>query len=165
MQPKTEWGLPLSDYDYRASGVEASTVGGLQALTLSSPISAPSVPPPPPTRSSWARPPGGAIPEQSRDAPQTAAPLPSDPDFWNMPVRKPVIYLFPPSILPSVTVELLLTSSWSFSAVYPPPQIATPLGGHETARSLTWSIAAEPGGTLVDKTTGTQVSYLYWEAM
>jgi hypothetical protein len=31
-------------------------------------------------------------------------------------VRKPVIYLYPPSRLPDVIVELLLTSSWSFSA-------------------------------------------------
>ena len=78
--------------------------------------------------------------------------------------RKPVIYLYPPSSLPDVTVELLLTSTWSFSAVYPPLQPSIPSGECQTAQSFTWAIAAEPSGTLVDKTTGTEVSYLYWEA-
>jgi len=81
-----------------------------------------------------------------------------------MMIRKPVIYLYPPSILPDVTVELLLTSTWSFSAVYPPPQTSILSGERQTAQSLTWAIAAEPSGTLVDKATGAEVSYLYWEA-
>jgi len=81
-----------------------------------------------------------------------------------MLVRKPVIYLYPPSSLPDVTVELLLTSTWSFSAVYPPPQTSIPSTERQTPQSLTWAIAAEPSGTLVDKTTGAEVSYLYWEA-
>jgi hypothetical protein len=78
--------------------------------------------------------------------------------------RKPVIYLYSPTRLPEVTVELLLTPSWRFSAVYPPPQATIPPGSHHTAQSLTWAVAAEPDGTLVDKTTGTEVSYLFWEA-
>ena len=81
-----------------------------------------------------------------------------------MLVRKPVIYLYPPSSLPDVTVELLLTTTWSFSAVYPPPQTSIPSGERKAAQALTWAIAAEPNGMLVDKTTGTEVSYLYWEA-
>jgi len=82
-------------------------------------------------------------------------------------VRKPIIYLYPPSSLPEVTVELQLAPSWSFSAVYPPPQAAIPSGGHQTtqSRALTWAVAAEPSGTLVDKASGTEVSYLYWEAI
>ena len=76
-----------------------------------------------------------------------------------MLVRKPIIYLYPPSSLSDVTVEMQLAPSWHFSAVYPPPQTA------QTAQSLTWAMAAEPSGTLVDKITGTEVSYLYWEAM
>ena len=79
--------------------------------------------------------------------------------------RKPVIYLYPPSSLADVTVELGLTPSWRFSAVHPPPQSTVPLGLPHTAQSLTWSVAAEPDGTLVDKTSGMEVSYLYWEAM
>jgi hypothetical protein len=79
--------------------------------------------------------------------------------------RKPVIYLYPPSTLPDVSVELTLTSSWRFSAVHPPPQATVPPGEPHTAQSLTWTVAAEPDGTLVDKTSGMEVSYLYWEAM
>jgi hypothetical protein len=79
--------------------------------------------------------------------------------------RKPVIYLYPPSSLADVTVELGLTPSWRFSAVHPPPRSTVPLGVPHTAQSLTWSVAAEPDGTLVDKTSGMEISYLYWEAM
>ncbi|KAI9457658.1 hypothetical protein F5148DRAFT_341931 [Russula earlei] len=79
-------------------------------------------------------------------------------------LKKPVIYLYPPFSLQNVTVELLLTSSWQFSAVYPPPQTTIPYGERPTAQCLTWAVAAEPDGTLVDKTSGTEVSYLFWEA-
>ena len=79
--------------------------------------------------------------------------------------RKPVIYLYPPSSLADVTVELALSSSWRFSAVHPPPRTTVPPGAPHTAQSLTWTVAAEPDGTLVDKTSGMEVSYLYWEAM
>ncbi|KAN0118447.1 hypothetical protein V8E52_005177 [Russula decolorans] len=80
-------------------------------------------------------------------------------------VRKPVIYLYPPSRLSDVTVELLLTSSWSFSAIYPLPQTAITSGEKQiAAQSLTWSVEAEPDGKLVDKTSGVEVAYLYWEA-
>jgi len=80
-------------------------------------------------------------------------------------IRKPVIYLYPPSSLADVTVELALASSWRFSAVHPPPWTTVPPGEPHTAQSLTWTVAAEPNGTLVDKTSGMEVSYLYWEAM
>jgi hypothetical protein len=78
--------------------------------------------------------------------------------------RKPVIYLYPPSSLSHITVQLSLVSSWSFSAVYLPPQITIDPEEYRSVRSLTWTVAAEPDGTLIDKTTGTEVSYLYWEA-
>ncbi|KAN0132881.1 hypothetical protein V8E53_009246 [Lactarius tabidus] len=78
--------------------------------------------------------------------------------------RKPVIYLYPPSSLADVTVELALASSWRFSAVHPPPKTTIPPGEPHTAQSLTWTVTAEPNGTLVDKTSGMEVSYLYWEA-
>jgi hypothetical protein len=81
-----------------------------------------------------------------------------------MLVRKPIVYLYSPSSIPDVTVELRLTPAWTFSAVYPPPQAAIPSGDHQTGQSLTWAVSAEPNGTLVDKITGTEVSYLYWEA-
>ena len=83
----------------------------------------------------------------------------------SMNARKPVIYLYPPSRLPDVFVELLLTLSWSFSAVYPSPQSAIPSSENQFApQSLTWAIEAEPDGRLVEKTTGVEVTYLYWEA-
>jgi hypothetical protein len=76
--------------------------------------------------------------------------------------RKPVIYLYPPSRLPDVIVQLLLTSSWSFSAVYPSPQTS---GENRIApQSLTWAVEAEPDGRLVEKSTGAEVTYLFWEA-
>jgi len=60
---------------------------------------------------------------------------------------------------------LLLTSSWSFSAIYPLPQTAITSGEKQiAAQSLTWSVEAEPDGKLVDKTSGVEVAYLYWEA-
>ena len=43
-------------------------------------------------------------------------------------------------------------------------QTATPSGEHQTARSLTWAVAAAPSDTLVDKSTGAEVFYPYWEA-
>jgi hypothetical protein len=66
-----------------------------------------------------------------------------------------------------VTVELLLTSSWSFSAIYPLPQTAVISGEKQqiAAQTLTWTVDAEPDGRLVDKTSGVEVTYLYWEAM
>ena len=81
-------------------------------------------------------------------------------------VRKPVIYLYPPSRLSDVTVELLLTSSWSFSAIYPLPQttITSDEKQQNPTQSLTWTVDAEPDGRLVDKTSGVEVTYLYWEA-
>ena len=78
--------------------------------------------------------------------------------------RKPVIYLYPPSSLPDVTVMLALTASWRFSAVYPLPQTTVPPGEPHTAQSLTWKITGEPNGTLIDKASRIGVSYLYWEA-
>jgi hypothetical protein len=79
--------------------------------------------------------------------------------------RKPVIYLYPPTRLLDVTVDLLLTLSWSFSAVYPPPQTAIPSGENRIpVQSLTWAVEAEPDGRLVEMTSGAEVTYLYWEA-
>jgi len=78
---------------------------------------------------------------------------------------KPVIYLYPPTSLPNITVDLLLTSAWHFSAVYPSPQTTIPSSESQLIQGLTWQVAAEPDGTLVNKLTGTEVSYLYWEAL
>ncbi|KAH9073487.1 hypothetical protein EDB83DRAFT_76738 [Lactarius deliciosus] len=79
--------------------------------------------------------------------------------------KKPVIYLYPPSSLADVTVELALAPSWRFSAVHPPPRTTIPPGEPHTTQCVTWTVAAEPNGILVDKTTGMEVSYLFWEAI
>jgi len=145
-------GLP----DYKESGIGNSAAASSSLLP---PPTVPSLPPPPlpylvaPPQSQ------SVVPEQSSNATRTG--------FFrtrSAAVRKPVIYLYPPSSLPDVTVALLLAPSWSFSAVYPPSQTAIPSGEHQSAQSLTWAVAAEPSGTLVDKTSGAEVSYLYWEA-
>ncbi|KAF8271149.1 hypothetical protein EI94DRAFT_614301 [Lactarius quietus] len=81
-----------------------------------------------------------------------------------MMIAKPVIYLYPPSSLPDISVQLALTPAWRFYAVHPPPRTTIPPGEPHTAQSLTWSVTAEPNGTLVDNTSGMEVSYLYWEA-
>ncbi|KAF8495735.1 hypothetical protein F5888DRAFT_1794849 [Russula emetica] len=56
-------------------------------------------------------------------------------------------------------MELLLTLSWSSSAIYPLPQTAITSGEKQiAAQSLTWTVDAEPDGRLVDKTSGTEVT-------
>lgn len=92
-------------------------------------------------------------------------PKPARGQRMRIALRKPVIYLYTPSSLPDVTVELTLTSSWRFSAVHPPPRTTVPPGEPHTAQSLTWAVAAKPNGILVDKTSGMELSYLYWEAV
>ncbi|KAI0265637.1 hypothetical protein BC834DRAFT_877926 [Gloeopeniophorella convolvens] len=84
----------------------------------------------------------------------------------NMRARKPVIYLLPPSALPDVSVNLSLIPSWTFSAIYPPVETlkATMSNTHRPGQSIVWTVSADPDGTLVDKTTGLEVSYLFWEA-
>jgi len=149
-------GLP----DYKESGVGNGAAAASSSLLP--PPTVPSLPPPP--RPYFVAPPQSqsVVPEQSSNAPRTGflrvrrAP--------SARARKPVIYLYSPSSLPDVTVALLLAPSWSFSAVYPPPQTAISSCEHQSAQSLTWAVAAEPSGTLVDKTSGAEVSYLYWEA-
>jgi hypothetical protein len=139
--------------DYQETPVESDT--GRPSLALSSPISPPIARPPIGPNSGRCHRSG-----QSDYATQTVASIPNE-----IPApRKPVIYLYPPSSLTDITVELLLTPSWHFSAVYPPPLTTLPPGEHQTAQSLTWAVAAEPSGALIEKATGTEVSYLYWEA-
>lgn len=72
-----------------------------------------------------------------------------------------------PAILPEVTVESLLTSSWSSSAIYPLPMTVTSSEKQQiTAQSLTRIVEAEvtePDGRLMDMTSGAKVAHLYWE--
>ena len=80
-------------------------------------------------------------------------------------VRKPVIYLYPPTPI-SVNVRLALASTWKFSAIYP----LVPVKRSESnsippieGETIAWDVFAQPNGTL-RLSDGLEVSYLYWEA-
>ncbi|KAI5475404.1 ubiquitin family protein [Pseudohyphozyma bogoriensis] len=74
---------------------------------------------------------------------------------------KPVIYLFPPTPLPSVDVSLSLCPSWTFSALYP----LSPITTTKDRRSTTsWTVSAAPNGDLVELSSATSLTYLFWEA-
>ncbi|KAG8747576.1 hypothetical protein FRC11_012296, partial [Ceratobasidium sp. 423] len=76
---------------------------------------------------------------------------------------KPVIYLFSPLPVSNIRVQLSLVKVWRFSAIYPPAPINLPpdesLGG-----SITWTVDTRPDGSLFDRLTNREVSYLFWEA-
>ncbi|ORY88596.1 hypothetical protein BCR35DRAFT_350839 [Leucosporidium creatinivorum] len=74
---------------------------------------------------------------------------------------KPVIYLFPPSALASVQVDLTLVPEWTFSALYPLSDITR---GKSGTSSTSWTVAASPDGNLVDEASSLSLSYLFWEA-
>jgi hypothetical protein len=92
---------------------------------------------------------------------------------------KPVIYVYPPQPTSvDVTLSLCpqceslayypwqetLTAAGSISAVHPPTQIIGPSSEqtHDWER-VKWTVNAEVDGTMVDKATGLEVSYLFWE--
>jgi hypothetical protein len=147
MRTSDESGSPvLPDYKESRAG---------PALASSPPLPPPSLPTP--TNRYSLRRPQSVFLEQSNKTMLTALSRQSMSNTSSRSApRKPVIYLYPPSSLPDVTIELQLTSSWHFSAVYPLPQTAIPSYGHQPTQSLTWAISAEPDGTLVEKTTSTE---------
>ena len=73
---------------------------------------------------------------------------------------KPVIYLFTPQTV-DARVSLRLVPSWSFSAIYPVSSIKSEEDG---GQQITWDVVVKPDGTMKDKLSGSDVSYLYWEA-
>lgn len=73
---------------------------------------------------------------------------------------KPVIYLFSPDAV-DAKVSLRLVPSWSFSALYPVTKIQDEQDGRQL---ISWNVLVNPDGTLKDKDSGSEVSYLYWEA-
>ncbi|KAI0707095.1 hypothetical protein C8Q76DRAFT_682066 [Earliella scabrosa] len=74
---------------------------------------------------------------------------------------KPVIYLFPPEPLPSATVSVRLVPQWEFSHVYP---VIDPKPHDHGMKSITWNVSANTDGTLVEKGSDLELSYLFWEA-
>ncbi|TEB30938.1 hypothetical protein FA13DRAFT_1688558 [Coprinellus micaceus] len=75
---------------------------------------------------------------------------------------KPVIYVFPPSGSEvNASVKLSLVPEWEFSVIYPIVSASiTKVGG----QTLEWNVKASSDGVLLEKNTGLEVSYLFWEA-
>ncbi|TFY82488.1 hypothetical protein EWM64_g1520 [Hericium alpestre] len=76
---------------------------------------------------------------------------------------KPVIYIWTPQPQ-DVSVDLSLTSHWSFSSVYPVAPITLSKLAGGTGQSLTWNVLTREDGNLQDKATGLEVNSLFWEA-
>ncbi|KAK0435428.1 hypothetical protein EV421DRAFT_2061770 [Armillaria borealis] len=72
---------------------------------------------------------------------------------------KPVLYLFSPLPIDAL-VRVSLVKAWSFSVVYPDGPITASKFGQE---SITWDVKTHNDHTLTDMSTGTRVSYLFWE--
>ena len=89
----------------------------------------------------------------------------SDGDIIHLVLRlrgdKPVIYLFPPYPLPSVDVALTLSPEWEFSALYPVSKVDRTSNGESKTK---WIVSANSKGELVEKKTGLELSYLFWES-
>lgn len=80
-----------------------------------------------------------------------------------MKVKKPVIYLLPPTPISNARVQISLVKAWKISALYPP----TDIGADKSlglGRSVTWTVDAKPDGTLFHHGSRREVTYLYWEA-
>lgn len=75
-------------------------------------------------------------------------------------LRKPVIYIFS-STPTEVTVSLQLDTSLSFSTLYPVIPVKTSGDGKE---EVTWNVLTTSNNNLLDRVSGLEVSYLYWEA-
>ncbi|PIL35424.1 hypothetical protein GSI_02151 [Ganoderma sinense ZZ0214-1] len=76
-------------------------------------------------------------------------------------MRKPVVYLFPPRPLPEVAVSVRLVPQWSFTHIYP---LVEPKREADGRQAISWTVSASPDGTLVEKGTTLELSYLFWEA-
>ncbi|KAF7330085.1 Ubiquitin family protein [Mycena kentingensis (nom. inval.)] len=76
---------------------------------------------------------------------------------------KPVILLHSPTEM-DVVVRLGLTPDWSFSALYPVVPVEEPKDAR-LHQSVVWNVRTRPDGTMRDKASGADVSYLFWEAL
>ena len=75
---------------------------------------------------------------------------------------KPIIYLFPPKPLPNASISVTLVPQWTFTHIYPLLDV-TVLG--DGRQQVSWEVSANPDGKLVQKKTGLETSYLFWEAV
>jgi hypothetical protein len=76
---------------------------------------------------------------------------------------KPVIYLFSPRSM-DVHVSLKLVPEWKFSALYPVAKIEEDKGDQQSSQTVSWDALVSPNGTILDRLSGSEVTYLYWEA-
>ena len=59
-------------------------------------------------------------------------------------------------------VNLILSSQWHFSAVYPLTKIKPETQGSQRVK---WNVSASANGDLIDLSSGRELSYLFWEAV
>ncbi|KAH7913493.1 hypothetical protein BJ138DRAFT_625857 [Hygrophoropsis aurantiaca] len=76
-------------------------------------------------------------------------------------LRKPVLYLYSPAEI-DVSVVLSLRSGWKFSLIYPNVPVEQE---NATVERIRWDVRAHEDGSLVEKSTGTDVAYLFWETI
>ncbi|KAH9944995.1 ubiquitin-domain-containing protein [Epithele typhae] len=77
-------------------------------------------------------------------------------------LRKPVIYIFPPTFMPLVDVSVVLAPQWRFTHIY--PLADTKVSADTGKQCVAWSVSAQPDGTLLERSSGLELSYLFWEA-
>lgn len=75
----------------------------------------------------------------------------------------PAIYLLSATPLEMVTVSVSLQPGWDFTVIYP----LTTKTKHDpkSTSEITWVVSVQTDGTLVNRLTGRQSSYLFWEAI
>lgn len=73
---------------------------------------------------------------------------------------KPVIHLWSPVPI-SASVTLRLSRAWAFSCVYPAARRVETADGE----AATWEFTVGKDGVLIDKETGDEEAYLFWEAL
>ncbi|KDQ61777.1 hypothetical protein JAAARDRAFT_122756 [Jaapia argillacea MUCL 33604] len=78
--------------------------------------------------------------------------------------KKPVIYIYPPKEM-EVSVEVELKGAWEFETVYPVVPVEKALTGGRKGERILWEVVARRDGTMTEKGTGLEISYLYWEAL
>ncbi|KAL0065479.1 hypothetical protein AAF712_007543 [Marasmius tenuissimus] len=75
---------------------------------------------------------------------------------------KPVIYLFSPQTI-EAKISLSLVPQWEFSVLYPVVPVKR-IVGSQVHQEIEWTVETRPDGSMVEKVTGLEVSYLFWEA-
>ncbi|KAK1223417.1 hypothetical protein PQX77_013699 [Marasmius sp. AFHP31] len=60
-------------------------------------------------------------------------------------------------------VSLSLVPQWEFSVIYPVVPVKR-IVGSQVHQEIEWTVETRPDGSMVEKATGLEVSYLFWEA-